>query len=58
VLDRELKFINKITYPNEKIHFGKDLADNINYFASVESEYIVMVYARMRNQVSQQEKKS
>ncbi len=35
-----MKVIYKITYPNGKIHIGKDLTDSINYFGSARSGLI------------------
>ena len=32
------KVIYKITYPNAKIYFGKDLTNSLTYFGSVNSE--------------------
>lgn len=34
------KVIYKITYPNGKIYIGKDLANSLTYFGSVNSELV------------------
>ena len=41
-----MKVIYKITYPNRKIHIGKDLTDSINYFGSAASATIAQDFAR------------
>jgi hypothetical protein len=41
-----MKVIYKITYPNGKIHIGKDLTDNVNYFGSADSELIGKDFTR------------
>lgn len=38
--------IYKITYPNGKIHVGKDLTDSINYFGSPRSARIAEDFTR------------
>jgi len=35
-----MKVIYKITYPNDKIYVGKDLAGTLNYFGSADSKLI------------------
>lgn len=35
-----LKVIYKITYPNGKIYFGKDLTNTLTYFGSVDSKLV------------------
>jgi hypothetical protein len=37
---RGMKVIYKITYPNGKIHIGKDLTGTVSYFGSVDSRLI------------------
>jgi len=39
-MDKNLKVIYKITYPNGKIYIGKDLTNSINYWGSANSELI------------------
>lgn len=41
-----MKIIYKITYPNGKIHIGKDLTDSINYFGSASSDLIAQDFTR------------
>jgi hypothetical protein len=35
-----VKVIYQVTYPNGKIHIGRDLTDDINYFGSADSGLI------------------
>lgn len=41
-----MKILYKITYPNGKIHIGKDLTDSINYFGSASSACISRDFPR------------
>ncbi|MBB6448373.1 hypothetical protein HNR44_000322 [Geomicrobium halophilum] len=41
-----MKVIYKITYPNDKIHIGKDLTDSINYFGSASNKLIEKDFTR------------
>jgi hypothetical protein len=45
-LGDRIKVIYKITYPNGKIHVGKDLTDSINYFGSVDGTLIEKDFTR------------
>jgi hypothetical protein len=41
-----MKVIHKITYPNGKIHVGKDLTGNINCFGSADNDLIERDFTR------------
>lgn len=45
-MDRKMKIIYKITYPNGKIYIGKDLTDTLNYFGSADSKLIEKDFTR------------
>jgi len=40
------KVVYKITYPNGKVHVGKDLTDTLNYFGSADSRLIEQDFTR------------
>jgi hypothetical protein len=40
VIDKNLKIIYKITYPNGKIYIGKDLTNTFRYFGSPDSKLL------------------
>jgi hypothetical protein len=46
-----MKVIYKITYPNGKIHIGKDLTDTIDYFGSPNSKLIEQDFSREERKV-------
>ena len=41
-----MKVVYKITYPNGKIHIGKDVAESINYFCSADSKLVERDFTR------------
>jgi len=45
-MDKRIKVIYKITYPNGKIYIGKDLTDTITYFGSVNAGLVAKDFTR------------
>ena len=45
-----MKWIYKITYPNEKIYVGKDLTGSITYFGSPNSKLVQQDFANFQTQ--------
>lgn len=41
-----MKYIYKITYPNDKIYIGKDLIGEINYFGSADNNLIAKDFTK------------
>ena len=46
LIQRTVKIIYKITYPNGKIYIGKDLTDSINYFGGADGKLIEKDFTR------------